>query len=655
MPKEYGYAGKIMRVDLSSGYVTTIPTMDYADKFVGGQGIATRIYWDEVPPEVRAFDPENRLIFVNGPAAGVRGLGSSMWKVCAKSPVTVPEHFCQSNLGGRWGVQLKFAGWDGIVVQGKSRKPVYLFIQDDVAEIRDASALWGKGAIDVREALKQELGDAVNVVACGQAGENGVIYANVLADGDSSGSGGMGAVMGSKRLKAIAVRGSGKTTVAQPDKLQQIVTYVRETTRAGALGSRVVQNSKYLGLPYPGAPGLKMKKDTCYGCAGYGCARAIYEAADGTAGKFMCAGASLYSDLASQYYGRREWDTTFFASRLCDNYGLNAFGVSAAISWLSRCHKAGILTDESTGIPLSRIGSREFIETLVRKISLREGFGDILAQGIHRAAEIVGKSSKEILADDYVPNSQEPPKAIEPRLYAPVALLFAMEPRTCRYQSREIYLPVSGWLSWVNHQEGAYLSSAVWRLIGKRFLGSELAADFSILEGKALATKLVQDRESALQSLIMCGWIWPMMVVANSEDHVGDPDLLGKVFSAVTGKEMNGEEFQKAGEALYNLNRAIWVREGHKGRKSDVLSEFYHTVPMRSSHINRECLLPGKDGEVISKKGAVVDRKEFEQMKDEYYSLRGWDVATGLQKAVNLRGLGLDDVATELEQRGLAV
>ncbi len=151
----YGHSGKILRVDLSSREITDIPTMYYADKFLGGRGIAARIYWDEVAPEVKALDAENRLIFALGPLGGFPVIGGSRWTVCGKSPAISPETFSYSNLGGYWGAELKFAGYDAIVVQGKSDKPVYLHVADNTVKISDASALWGKTSIKAREMLKR--------------------------------------------------------------------------------------------------------------------------------------------------------------------------------------------------------------------------------------------------------------------------------------------------------------------------------------------------------------------------------------------------------------------------------------------------------------------------------------------------------------------
>ncbi len=233
MPDQHGYAGKVLRIDLSSGKITNTPTADYADRFLGGRGIANMIYWDEVPASVSAFDPENRMIFVTGPLAGFSGLAGSRWQVCGKAPAMSPEEYSYSNLGGRWGGQLKFAGYDALVIHGKADSPVYVFIQDDVVEIRDASALWGKTTVETRETLKSDLGSTFAVVACGPAGENLVSYAIVLADNDASGSSGFGAVMGSKNLKAVVVRGKGKVTPGNPEKLKEVREHIQQVLYKG--------------------------------------------------------------------------------------------------------------------------------------------------------------------------------------------------------------------------------------------------------------------------------------------------------------------------------------------------------------------------------------------------------------------------------------
>jgi len=636
--EQYGYSGKILRVNLSSSAITHIPTEVYSDKFLGGRGIAARIYWEEVPPDVKALNPENRLLIFNGPLAGFNGIGSPRWTVCGKSPLTVPEHFSYSNLGGSWGVQLKFAGYDGMVIQGKSDKPVYIYINDDKVEIRDASELWGKTTIEVRDILKKQLGESISVVACGPAGENGVAFASLLADNDASGSCGFGAVMGSKNLKAIAVRGSKKPTTANPQRLKELTSLVRELKK-DSIGSG--QQDLVVGS--------QVEKDVCYGCIG-ACIRQTFQAKDGTKGKYTCGSAWFYQERALRYYG--EWnEVPFFATKLCDGYGLDTESMHTLIMWLNRCNKAGILTDENTGIPFSQMGSYEFIETLVKKISFRDGFGDVLAQGLIHAADVVGKGSKELITD-YTSKAGYGSEYC-PRMYIVSGLLYAMEPRLPIQQVHEVGVTLFAWLDWAKKAEGSYLSTDVFRKIARRFWGSELAADFSTYDGKALAAAKIQDREYVKESLILCDWMWPIVHINYSADHVGDPTLESKLLSTVTGNLIDEEGLYRTGERIFNLQRAILVREGHKGRASDILPEPFYSRPLKSSVQDTECQAPGKDGEIISRKGAVVDRDKFEKMKDEYYQLRGWDKDTGLQTRATMGELGLKDVADDLEQRGL--
>lgn len=642
MTEKFGYAGKILKVDLSGGRLEELPSSDYADRFLGGRGIAAKLYWDEVSPEVNAVDSENRLIFVNGPLAGFPGLAGSRWQICGKSPATSPQTFSYASLGGSWGAWLKFAGFDAVVIQGKSEKPVYLFLHDNLAEIRDASFLWGKSTVETRETLKQALGKDTRVAAIGPAGENLATMAIVFADDDASGSSGFGAVMGAKKLKAIAVAGSRKVTAANPEKLQELRKYILDLTRDPV-------DMYACGYRGPLASDPKLKKTACYGCI-RGCIRAIYHADNGKKGKFMCRALNLYPGHAKKYYG--EWgDYPFLASRVCDEYGLDVVAMTELILWLRRCHREGLLTDENTEIPLSKLGSMEFIETLARKISWREGFGDILAQGIFPAAESLGARARELIGDGVHKSGQS--YDYGPRQYIVSGLLYATEPRAPWALLHEITKPLHYWLDWQSKLEGAYVSTEVLRAVSRRFFGSEAAMELTTHEGKALAAKKIQDREYAKECLTLCDFSWPIMLVTHSADHVGDPSLESKVLSAVTGREMDEEELYQLGERVFNLQRAILVREGHNGREADSLPEFDYTTPVKFSIANPESLVPGKDGEVVSRKGAVVDKDQFERIKDEYYQLRGWDVTTGFQTRAKLRELGLEDIARGLESKGL--
>ncbi|HUT68720.1 MAG TPA: aldehyde ferredoxin oxidoreductase N-terminal domain-containing protein, partial [Dehalococcoidales bacterium] len=216
---DFGYAGEILKVDLSEGEITRLPASVYAERFLGGRGMATKLYWDMAPPSVGALDPENCFICASGPAAGFSRLAGGRWVICGKSPAGEPESFNYANLGDSWGIRLKYAGYDALVVRGKAEKPVYIYIHDGAAEIRDATHLWGRSAFEASDSLKAELGKGVSVLTIGPAAENMVSFATVLADGGASGSGGLGSVMGSKNLKAVAVAGNKKPVAAQPEKL----------------------------------------------------------------------------------------------------------------------------------------------------------------------------------------------------------------------------------------------------------------------------------------------------------------------------------------------------------------------------------------------------------------------------------------------------
>jgi len=204
----------------------------------------------------------------------------------------------------------------------------------------------------------------------------------------------------------------------------------------------------------------------------------------------------------------------------------------------------------------------------------------------------------------------------------------------------------------VNKAEDAYVSTEVFRAIAKRFWGSELAADFSTYEGKALAATMTQNREYAKESLILCDRLWPIKSIKDSEDHVGDPSLESKVLSAVTGKEIDEEGLYRIGERVVNLQRAIFAREA---RGSDTMPEAQFTIPLRNVAGNPESIAPGKDGKIFVKKDAVIEREKFEEMKREFYQLRGWDATTGLQTKTKLEELELGDIAEDLRQRGLVV
>jgi len=636
---EFGYAGEILKVDLSDGNTATLPTADYADKFVGGQGIGVKLYWDMVPPEAGAFDPENCLIYASGPLTGFPRFAGFRWKVCGKSPAGDRETFCYANFGERWGAFLKYAGYDALAVRGIAEKPAYLFINNETVEIRDASYLWGNSTFDTIDILKTELGKEVSVLTIGPAAENLVPYATMLADEGASGSAGLGAVMGSKRLKAICVTGNKRPVAARPQELKQLADYIKKMRpRADIVSPWAI-------------PGIT-RNHACYGC-GIGCSRQMYTGEDGRRYKSFCQATSCYREPVMRYYG--EWhEAHLLAIRLCDGYGIDTAIMQGQIEWLDACYREGLLNEKETGLPLSKVGSQEFIEALIGKIANREGFGDVLARGTIEAARAVGARAEEMLGL-YIATRLSETKDYDPRMIITTALLYATEPRRPIQQLHEVSGPLMMWLGYMGGDEGPRLSSEALCKAAARAWGNVNAADFSTYEGKALAARRIQDRTYVKESLVLCDLMWPLSLGLYPGAPQSGPPLESQIYSAITGKETDGAGLDRIGERIFNLQRAILLRQGWEGRKDDRLLDYYHTDPLQQGEIffNPDGLVPGRDGESTSRLGAVVDMEEFEKMKTEYYELRGWDLESGLLTKARLQELQLKDVVTDLEGRGL--
>ena len=636
---EFGYSGKILSVDLSGGRHTDLATSDYADEFVGGRGIAAKLFWDNTPPNAAAFDPENCLICATGPVTGFFGLAGCRWVICGKSPSAQPESFSYGNLGGKWGSTLKHAGYDALLVQGQADRPVYLYIHDGNVEIRDAQDLRSLSAFGTMDRLVAELGKAVSVLSIGPAANNLVVFATALADGGASVSGGMGSIMGSKKLKAIAVAGTGKPTAARPDKLRDIVAFMRHTRKSA------------FDAPSPWAiPGVT-RQENCYGC-GVGCSRQSYVAEGGRRFKSFCQASGFYSKPSLEYSGTRT-DVPLMATRLCDGYGVDTAVMASLVSWLVDCYRKGLLSEELSGLPLSKAGSLEFVEALTRKISFREGFGDVLAKGTLAAASTLGRKAQE-LAFRHVGTRTNENKDYDPRLILTTALLLATEPRKPVGQLHAASgNTLISWPSWAMEEPGSFFSTDDLRKVADRFWGGAISADFSTYEGKALAAKMIQDRSCAQESLVLCDVHWPMQLTsaANPSDHVGSPTLESQVYSAITGRQISEEGLCLIGERIENLQRAILLRDGWDGRNGDTILDYFFTSPLKRGEVffNPNAIMPGRDGQIMSRLGSVLDKGKFEEMKSEYYLLRGWDVNTGIPTAARLRALGLDDVADEIQ------
>ena len=639
MKNLFGWAGKILKVDLTEGKTVILQTADYIDRFLGGIGIGEKIYWDESSPGLEAFHPDNPLIFMTGPLAATPAPSASRVVACGKSPCIYPETFVTASLGGFFAAELKKAGYDGIVIKGKADQPVYINIENGKVEIRDASHLWGLTNSKTRYTMQEELGGNPRLLSIGPGGEHGARIATIFSDVASSGSKGFGSVMGSKNLKAIAVRGFGVVPVADPERVELIRNKFKAMIGGGYYN--------LFGTPttFPGSGVEFVKKIHCYGCP-QGCWRSIFRSPSGEEGIRKCQTGGFYKMWDMKLHGHLT-EASFQATTLANEYSICAVELRSLLLWLDKCFEQGILSERDTGLPLSEMGSLEFLETVIKKICFKEGFGVVLAEGALRASEICGKQSREITKSGSM--------AYGPKVFIPSALIYAIEPRPFIAELHEVCESLTKWAIWhISKGEKSYVSTDVLRKIGEKFWGSEKAIDFSTYEGKALAAVKIRNRQYAKESLILCDFAWPVFDDASTEDHVGDPTLESQLLSAVTGWEIDEKELDHIGERIFTLNRALLLKEGRKGREDDYLpeSQFIEReepiIDAFSMH-NPELFLPGKGDEVISRKGKALDREKFEQLRDEYYQLRGWDVPTGLLKKDTLKKLALEDVIEPLK------
>jgi aldehyde:ferredoxin oxidoreductase len=669
----YGWVGKILKVNLTEGKTVELPTSDYVPKFLGGRGLGAKIFWDEVPPEVGAFDPGNVLVFATGPLQGTMAPTSGRFKVMGKAPQTGPvESYCHSGVGGHWAPELKWAGYDALVIKGQSPKPVYLFIDNEKVKILDAMHLWGLDTYETQKKIWATHGSGVRIMTIGPAGEKKSRIAIILTDtGDASGQGGFGGVMGSKNLKAIAVRGTGYVQVARPSELKEIISYVntlfaRKSSRGdpfkpeepgfkyniwgggfarGSLGEAQGELSDFLNDP---SSGYSRVLDGCFACPVI--CRSHVKGPDITPGVALCAQAYMYMESTVYDYKKGYSKVTWNAAKLADLYGINAYDIMAIIPWLDDCFREGLLTEKDTGLPLREIGSQRFIEALLQSIANRNGFGDLLAEGGQRAAAKIGGKAEERMQLYYTRSGKFGGYREHwgylggfPTGYALsyLALLWAMDNRDV-FTSHNLMSQLWGAAHTIGQNPRTAVPedlTPILRPVMKYAYGSEKAADFITEDGKRLnwewAAKVVkrhQERSILKDSYIVCDIPFPFIFNPNTKDHVGDTSIESRLYSAVTGLGMSEEESYAKGDMLSSLERAIACRDG-RTRQDDVLHErYYNNLDAAERKYGRE---------------------DLENAKSEFYQLKGWQLTTGVPSRKKLQSLGLKEVADELENRGV--
>lgn len=632
-PSIYGWCGKVLNVDLSTASFSELSMQPYLDRFLGGRGIATRLYWENVSADTGAFDPQNHLIFMTGPLTATGAQGASRFEVVGKSPMLLPEGFCYGNVGGYWGPALKRTGFDGIMVSGKARQPVYLLVADGKAELRDAAGIQFAGVSATRDFLTKNHGKNTHFIATGPAGMNLCRTANLMSDNESSVTGGFGAVFGAKNLKAIAVKGSIAPKVAHPDQLKELN---RLTVR---LNKRDTSFN-----PYPPDQIIREGKASCFQC-GLECAmRATYRVQPDKLVVRKCQSMFVYFPWMMRRQGEPA-ETAVNATGLCNDLSLCTMEMANVVQWLTAGYAAGYLTDTQTGLEIDQLGSWAFFEKLCQMIAHRQGFGGLLAEGLLRTGETLGQEAKDLFANAV--SGVGDGETYSAREYLMNGLLYAFEPRQPIAMLHEISRTMGMWVMNLKYPGSTPVSADAYRKAAALFWGHDKAWDLNSPEGKAMAATRIIDRTYVKDSLLLCDSCWPLIFSTATPDKVGDAGLEARTFNAVTGKDLDEKALLTFGERMFNQQRAILIREGWQPKTDDTVAEFNYTDPVQSVFMNPEVLVPGDDDAVLSRKGQTLDREVFNQMRAEFYQLRGWDPATGRQTLKKLDELMLSDLNIE--------
>ncbi len=625
----YGYAGKILHVDLATGGVTVEqPPEEFYRTYVGGSAMGVYYLLRNTPAKADPLGPENTLSLMLSAATGVAISGQSRCTATAKSPVT--GLVGDSQAGGFWPAELKFAGFDGIVITGRSPRPVYLWVHDGEAELRDATHLWGQITGEAERAIRQELGDGnVQVAQVGPAGERLVSFAAIMNMCNRAfGRTGMGAVMGSKMLKAIAVRGHGRVKAADQKVIASLarrgpqrVRDLPEMQTLQALGTAgtIMYQQVVGGLPtrhftsgvFDRAEAISGERlsetilkgsDTCYACV-VRCKRVVETEFQGRQVDPFYGGPE-YETLSAlgSYCGVGDLAAVCLANQICAEYGIDTITCGATIAFAMECYERGLLTPKDAGGIELRFGNADALVAVTEQIARREGIGDLLADGPTRAARRIGRGAEDLVV---AVKGHELP-AHMPQVKRSLALIYAVNPFGADHQSHEhdpAYAPDASALS-------------LQRMAG---LGLTHPLPSDVLnEEKVRLALYTQWTYSYLDTANLCQFVWgPSWQLYGPEEMVA-------LMQAVTGWDFTLAELQRVGERRVNLMRAYNAREG-VGREADRLPERLFSQPLRGGPSD----------------GVAVGREEFEKALDLYYEMAGWDKRTGNPTRAKLEELGL--------------
>jgi aldehyde:ferredoxin oxidoreductase len=614
--KIYGWTGKILRVDLTTGNVSFEETSKYSN-FIGGRGIASKLFYDEVSVNTGPYDKDNLLIFMTGPLTGTPLPSTSRIEVCSKSPMGYPEPiWVRSSLGGSFGPELKYAGFDGIIIRGKSDKPVYLYLHDNEIEIKDATFLWGKDTFETQLGITGKHGQEVKTACIGPAGENLVSDAIILHQmGHASGLGGFGAVMGSKNLKAIVAKGTVGIALADSEKTLQLVKEITPliydpTNPPGQSGASVDFSNNWGSHEDDGREFAKQHgigKISCHGCP-VSCYPKLKVPGLGV-GSQICYW-TIYG-----LFGAKTWKESWEIGNLADRAGVSMIGFANIRDWLVRLLEEEIITEKEINLKVGA-GGIEFYRELIPMIAFRKGFGNILAEGLPRAAEKINKGQ------DYIVHHRGwVDKIVDPRSSSFGIIAKAMENRIeygNKYGSKTD-AKISPPDNLLKDQEVSNIYEQVFQ--------SKKASDPSLIRGKAFPTIHTQNYRMLIDSLTLCARIFPFLTSGYGKDHKGVMHIHSMMYSAVTGIDTDEDTLFKAGERLYNLDRLLGLKYGYSSKEKDrtgINEKFFKEVYKNSRLKNKK-----------------IDREAFEEELNNYYELRGWDKETGIPTDSKLDELGL--------------
>ena len=631
MTKYYGYVGRILRINLAKNQVKVQPTKKrLITNFLGGRGFNSKRLYDEVTKNVDPLSPQNKLIFATGPLVGTAFPLGARFNVTAKSPLT--GILGDSNAGGHFAAEMKFAGYDQIVIEGKSRKTVYIFVEDQDIQIMDAEHLVGKDTYEATETIKKDLGDrTVQVATVGPAAENHVLYAGIFANlARPAARTGMGTVMASKNLKAVALKGTGVIEIADPRRFWKIVEEIEDETythpqywprrimgttrilmladKLGFLPTRHFTSATFQHASKVSGERLareyNVKNRACFSCI-VPCSR-VYVIREGKYAGLYGEGPE-YEALSSftARVGNSDLDLALKAVDLANRLGLDAITTAECIAWAMELYEKGELTrKEADGLEL-KWGNGEAILALIEKIALREGFGDLLANGVRRAAEKLGKGEEIAFHVKGLEIIQADPRGLKG-----YGLGYAVASRGADHLRSEPFVELSD-----DPEKGVEMfgvPEATLRLAHK---------------GKGKLVRYFENWCAIIDCLEVC------------KNLAGNMELLpfdraAEVAEAVTGFHFTEEAMFEIGERIVNLERAYLVREGIR-RKDDYLpARFSDPLPNGNS------------------KGEIF---KIDPMLDEYYAERQWDLETGIPKAEKLRKIGLGYVIEDLRRNGVKI